>query len=272
MPAADVAKLLAEHLRALRADAGAGITADGHQADFHREGDLANQVAAEDHRAGQDRHDGDLGLAGHAAAACDRRRSARPTRGPRLAIFSWEMRMRSMSACIWIMYPIVGALQQTVAGGCRLRADAARIRADRCRTVCHQRLLPPSDLFLRVQRFLNDYVWFHRAQHGRLAADAAALLLGVRFRDRLGCRLFLIGFALVTFPGKRKLTARVLRGPPATGGPGLRDRRRHYFHRGAGHRLVDYLGEYKETDSASGRALHAEEDCLRAYAAGRDSY
>src|SRR5687768_6366765 len=66
MPALDVAELLADHLRPLRANARAGIAAHRHQSDFHREGNMSDEVTAEDHRAGEYRNDGDLRLAAHA--------------------------------------------------------------------------------------------------------------------------------------------------------------------------------------------------------------
>jgi hypothetical protein len=62
---AHVAHLLAEHLRALRAQALARIGADGHEPDAHRDRDFPDQIGAEDHRPGQDRHDGDLRLPLH---------------------------------------------------------------------------------------------------------------------------------------------------------------------------------------------------------------
>src|SRR5262249_44764027 len=62
MAATDVAELLADELRALGAQRLAGIAADGHQADLHLHWQLADEIAAEDHRAGEDRDDGDFRL------------------------------------------------------------------------------------------------------------------------------------------------------------------------------------------------------------------
>src|SRR5688500_5415877 len=64
----------------------------------------------------------------------------------------------------------------------------------------------------RVQRFLHEYAWaIVRNIFGWLLILTSPVL-GAVVPGPGGLPVFLIGFALVTFPGKRKLTARVLRG------------------------------------------------------------
>jgi len=66
-------------------------------------------------------------------------------------------------------------------------------------------------LFARAHQFFNDYLWvIVRNVIGWLLIPASLLLAA--FPGPFGLPIFLIGFALVTFPGKRRLTARVLRG------------------------------------------------------------
>ncbi len=65
MPAPHVRKLLREHPAPLRTHALARIAADRHQVDPHRQRDRPDQVRSEDHRPGEDRDDGDLGIPGH---------------------------------------------------------------------------------------------------------------------------------------------------------------------------------------------------------------
>src|SRR5437868_1533953 len=70
----------------------------------------------------------------------------------------------------------------------------------------------PSDRIMRARQFLEDYTWFIVRNLIGWLLMLLALPIGVVVPGPLGFPLFLIGFALVTFPGKRKLTARVLRG------------------------------------------------------------
>src|SRR2546421_3831497 len=64
----------------------------------------------------------------------------------------------------------------------------------------------------QVKRFLADYAWFIVRNVVGWILILAAPPLGVILPGPGGLPVFLIGFALVTFPGKRRLTARMLRG------------------------------------------------------------
>ena len=64
----------------------------------------------------------------------------------------------------------------------------------------------------RLKRFLNEQAWFIVRNLVGWVLILASPVLGAFFPGPGGLPVFLIGFALVTFPGKRKLTARVLRG------------------------------------------------------------
>src|SRR3954451_24834050 len=68
------------------------------------------------------------------------------------------------------------------------------------------------DLFDRAQEFLREYAWVIICNLIGWLLILASPVLGAVFPGPGGLPIFLIGFALVTFPGKRKLTARVLRG------------------------------------------------------------
>src|SRR6476469_7665820 len=68
------------------------------------------------------------------------------------------------------------------------------------------------DLFDRAQEFLREYAWFIVRNLIGWILILASPVLGAVIPGPGGLPIFLIGFALVTFPGKRKLTARVLRG------------------------------------------------------------
>jgi glycosyltransferase 2 family protein len=63
-----------------------------------------------------------------------------------------------------------------------------------------------------VGQFFADYFWFILKNVIGWILILASWPVGIVFPGPGGIPLFLIGFALVTFPGKRKLTARVLRG------------------------------------------------------------
>src|ERR1043166_9567068 len=87
----------------------------------------------------------------------------------------------------------------------------------------HPRRMPPahaparieramSDTLDRLQQFLRDYAWFIVRNVIGWLLILLSLVLGVSIPGPGGLPIFLIGFALVTIPGKRKLTARVLRG------------------------------------------------------------
>lgn len=64
----------------------------------------------------------------------------------------------------------------------------------------------------RLSAFLSDYSWFIGKNILGWTLILVSFPLGVAIPGPGGIPLFLIGFALVTFPGKRQLTSRVLRG------------------------------------------------------------
>ncbi|MGE5610896.1 MAG: hypothetical protein ACM359_16720 [Bacillota bacterium] len=64
----------------------------------------------------------------------------------------------------------------------------------------------------RKQRFLAGYTWLILKNLIGWTLILLSLVAGPLVPGPGGIPLFLIGFALVNFPGKRKLTARVLRG------------------------------------------------------------
>lgn len=70
-----------------------------------------------------------------------------------------------------------------------------------------------------VQRFLRQYAWFLAKNVLGWALIFSSFVVGPLVPGPGGIPMFVLGFALVTFPGKRRLTTRVLRGrllPPAT--------------------------------------------------------
>jgi hypothetical protein len=78
---------------------------------------------------------------------------------------------------------------------------------------------PPSST--RGQRFLASWFWFILKNVLGSTLILLAFVAGPLVPGPGGIPLFLIGFALISFPGKRRLTARVLRGKPVrfNGGP-----------------------------------------------------
>jgi hypothetical protein len=76
----------------------------------------------------------------------------------------------------------------------------------------HYQSPPPEHWLERLKRFGHEYAWFIVRNIIGWILILAALPLGIFLPGPGGLPVFLIGFALVTFPGKRKLTARVLRG------------------------------------------------------------
>jgi hypothetical protein len=64
----------------------------------------------------------------------------------------------------------------------------------------------------RLQIFLREYSWAILRNIIGWILMLAALPIGFALPGPFGFPIFIVGFALVTFPGKRKLTARVLRG------------------------------------------------------------
>src|SRR2546430_2328800 len=71
---------------------------------------------------------------------------------------------------------------------------------------------PREDRARRLRDFLNEYAWFIARNVIGWILVLSALPVGFLFPGPLGFPIFLIGFALITFPGKRRLTARFLRG------------------------------------------------------------
>ena len=73
---------------------------------------------------------------------------------------------------------------------------------------------PPAPLHWtdRLQQFLQEYSWAIVRNAIGWVLILVSPVLGALLPGPGGLPLFLIGFALVTFPGKRKLTARFLRG------------------------------------------------------------
>src|SRR6185436_11852003 len=61
-------------------------------------------------------------------------------------------------------------------------------------------------------QFFTSYFWFIVKNVIGWIFILGSLPIGIALPGPGGIPLFLIGFALVTFPGKRRLTARVLRG------------------------------------------------------------
>ena len=64
----------------------------------------------------------------------------------------------------------------------------------------------------RSERFFAGYLWTLTRNVLGWILILFSFVLGPTIPGPSGIPLFLIGFALITFPGKRKLTARVLRG------------------------------------------------------------
>jgi hypothetical protein len=64
----------------------------------------------------------------------------------------------------------------------------------------------------RVTDFFSGYFWFIFKNVIGWMLIILAIPVGLTVPGPGGIPIFLIGFALVTFPGKRKLTSRVMRG------------------------------------------------------------
>src|SRR4051795_9393440 len=71
---------------------------------------------------------------------------------------------------------------------------------------------PDAQSWRGPSRYFADYFWFILKNVIGWIFILAAPVLGVTLPGPGGIPVFLIGFALVTFPGKRKLTSRVMRG------------------------------------------------------------
>lgn len=66
----------------------------------------------------------------------------------------------------------------------------------------------------RVRQFARDYAWWIAKNVLGYTLMLASVPLGALVPGPGGIPVFLIGFAMVSFPGKRHLTARVFRGIP----------------------------------------------------------
>jgi len=73
---------------------------------------------------------------------------------------------------------------------------------------------PAPPVTSRRQRFLAGYTWLILKNVIGWMLILASFVVGPLVPGPGGIPLFLVGFALVSFPGKRRLTARVLRGRP----------------------------------------------------------
>lgn len=69
-------------------------------------------------------------------------------------------------------------------------------------------------LLRRLQRFVHDYTWWVAKNVIGWTLIVVSPVVGVVLPGPTGLPLFLIGFAMVTFPGKRRVTSRLLRGKP----------------------------------------------------------
>lgn len=67
-------------------------------------------------------------------------------------------------------------------------------------------------VFQSLKQFFKDYFWFLAKNVIGWILILSSPVLGLAVPGPGGLPLFLIGFALVSFPGKRRLTARVMRG------------------------------------------------------------
>ena len=72
--------------------------------------------------------------------------------------------------------------------------------------------VPRAPALSRRQKFLAGYTWLVLKNVIGWTLIVASFVAGPLVPGPGGIPLFLIGFALVSFPGKRRLTARVLRG------------------------------------------------------------
>jgi hypothetical protein len=73
---------------------------------------------------------------------------------------------------------------------------------------------PESSPLSRRQRFVKSWFWVILKNVLGWALILAAFVAGPLVPGPAGIPLFLIGFTLISFPGKRRLTARFLRGRP----------------------------------------------------------
>jgi hypothetical protein len=82
-------------------------------------------------------------------------------------------------------------------------------------TMRHSQLsFPPTPSPGRAQRFFGGWGWLILRNAVGWPLILASFVTGPLVPGPGGSLLFLVGFALASFPGKRRLTARVLRGSP----------------------------------------------------------
>lgn len=72
-----------------------------------------------------------------------------------------------------------------------------------------------------LSQFLGEYFWFTARNVVGWVFILGSLPVGLTMPGPFGLPLFLIGFMLVWFPGKRPLTTRVMSGRPVRFGPGV---------------------------------------------------
>jgi hypothetical protein len=72
----------------------------------------------------------------------------------------------------------------------------------------------PSFGYTGISAFFTRYFWVIIRNLVGWVLIISAIVVGGVFPGPLGTPIFLIGFSLITFPGKRRLTSRVLRGIP----------------------------------------------------------
>jgi hypothetical protein len=74
--------------------------------------------------------------------------------------------------------------------------------------------LKSETLYAKRKTFLKGYPWIIVKNVVGWALMLSAIVVGGVFPIPLGTPMFLIGFALITFPGKRRITSGALRGIP----------------------------------------------------------
>jgi hypothetical protein len=78
----------------------------------------------------------------------------------------------------------------------------------------HEQVAPADGAPSRRERFLASYLWLILKNILGWLLILIAMVAGPLVPGPGGIPLFLVGFALIAFPGKRRITARVLRGRP----------------------------------------------------------
>src|SRR5215208_2802327 len=81
-----------------------------------------------------------------------------------------------------------------------------------------RRAVPPPDAAVRGKWTLRNWAWFLLKNVLGWALILSSFVLGPLVPGPGGIPIFLVGFGLITFPGKRRMTARVLSGRPTSAG------------------------------------------------------